>query len=112
MLMSIRTKPCILTGIEGKRMASQPLPSHKEKDMIDAAQRYEMVLSLLTLTADRKKIPITAALKDAAVWIEGAAGIGDNTPDPHFAQDDFTISVELRAICGGLPHPLGSAPRR
>jgi hypothetical protein len=49
--------------------------------MIGAAQRYETVLSLLTLTADRKKIPITAVLKDAVAWIEGAVGIGGSMRD-------------------------------
>ncbi|MGD9106423.1 MAG: hypothetical protein PVH55_12285 [Desulfobacterales bacterium] len=79
--MSIRTKPCILTGIEGKGMALKPLPTNKEPAMIDATQRYETVLSLLTLTAGKKTILITAALKDEAVWIEGAARIGDSMRD-------------------------------
>jgi len=61
------------------------------------------------LTAGRKTIPITTALKDAVAWIEGVAGIEDNTPDPHFPQDDFTISVALWVIFGGLPQLLGPA---
>ena len=81
MLMSIRTKPCILTGVEGKGMALRFLPVLRKAAMTGAGQRYETVLSLLTLTADRKKIPITAVLKDAVAWIEGAAGIGGSMRD-------------------------------
>ena len=81
MLMCIRTKRCIFAGIEGKGMAPRFLPVLRESAMIDAAQRQDKVLSLLTLTAGRKKIQITAALKDAVAWIEGAAGIGGNMRD-------------------------------
>jgi len=75
-LMCIRAKRCIFAGIEGKGMAPQPLPAHKKPAMIAAAQRLDKVLYLLILTADRKMILITAALKDAVAWIEGVAGIG------------------------------------
>ena len=74
--MSIRTKPCIFAGIEGKVMAPQTLPVARKQGMIDVARRREKVLYLLTLTADRKMIPIIMTLKGAVVWIGEVAGIG------------------------------------